>query len=296
MTEMKNQYSGNKGSGRVELEQMILDNASRLRVPSGRTAEEALTLLKARIARGEAVFSGEKDFQIVDWVSSIAAGLLLLLAIWQIGFNPSRDRIVAQKGSHEEYRLPDGSDVSLNADSRISFNNRNFNNNRHVSLDGEAFFNVIKGSDFIVSTPAGDVKVLGTSFNVYARENSFRVSCLTGKILVSAQDQSVIITPGESVKLADKKLISYTDTDLSLATRWIDGEFVFENMALNLVFDEIERQFNVNFACRNFNDKFFTGSFSNKDLRIALEIVCIPMGLKYEIGSNGEIFVTENPD
>ncbi len=204
--------------------------------------------------------------------------------------------MIAEKGTHKEYRLPDGSIVNLNADSKISFIGRDFINNRHVSLNGEAFFDITKGSSFTISTSNGEIRVIGTSFNVNARDNSFIVSCITGKILVSVRNQSVTITPGESATLTGKGLISYTDSDMSRVTRWLDGEFIFVNSSLDLVFSELERQFNVKFAGINFKNKFFTGSFSNKDLQIALEIICIPMGLNYEIGSNGEIFVTENPE
>ena len=60
-----------------------------------------------------------------------------------------------------------------------------------------------------------------------------------------------------------------------------------------MVFDEMERQFNVKFAGQNFGDRFFTGSITNKDLKEALDIVCIPLGLNYEIGNKGEIFISE---
>ncbi len=46
----------------------------------------------------------------------------------------------------------------------------------------EGFFKVQKGNKFIVHTPAGDVEVMGTSFNVFAREEASKVSCVTGKL------------------------------------------------------------------------------------------------------------------
>jgi transmembrane sensor len=294
---MNNQYSNTENPGSTETEKLILDHVSKLKVPAGRSAGDALAALKARIAEQERIDHSPKktDMRLVYWVSSIAAGLLVLLAVWQIWFRPSLTFIIAERGTHKEYRLPDGSVVNLNADSKISFIGRDFSNNRHLSLKGEAFFDITKGSAFTISTSFGEIRVLGTSFNVYARDNPFTVSCLTGKILVSARNQSVTISPGESATIAGEHLISYTDADMSLTTKWIDGEFNFINSSLDLVFDEMERQFNVKFAGDTFKNKFFTGSFSNKDLQVALEIICIPMGLNYEIGSNGEIFVTENP-
>jgi transmembrane sensor len=295
---MNNQFSNTENPDNMETERLILDHVSRLRVPAGRSAEEALSALKLRIAELERKNRSpkKKDLWLVYLVSSIAAGFLVLFAVWQIWFRPSVTQVIAERGTHKEYRLPDGSAVNLNADSKISFTGRDFINNRHLSLKGEAFFDITKGSPFTISTSNGEIRVLGTSFNVNTRDNSFAVSCLTGKILVSVRNQSVTITPGESAKLTREGLISYADSDISRATRWLEGEFIFVNSSLDLVFGEMERQFNVKFAGINFKNKFFTGSFSNKDLRVALEIICIPMGLNYEIGSNGKIFVTENPE
>ena len=218
---MNDQYSNTESPDSMETERLILDHVSRLRVPDGWSAEEALADLKTRIAEQEGKDHSpkKKDLRIVYWLCSIAAGLLILFAVWQIWFRPSLTQVIAEKGTHKEYRLPDGSIVNLNADSKISFIGRDFINNRHLSLNGEAFFDITKGSSFTISTSNGEIRVIGTSFNVNARDNSFIVSCITGKILVSVRNQSVTITPGESATLTGKGLISYTDSDMSRVTR-----------------------------------------------------------------------------
>ncbi len=166
--------------------------------------------------------------------------------------NPPEDKLITGNGSHKEYQLPDGSKVTLNADSKISWSGKKFTNDRHINLDGEAFFDVTKGSAFTISTGTGKIKVLGTSFNVYARDNSFKVSCFTGKIMVSAGGKTVTITPGESAELSGSDLNYYPDENLDKTTGWINGEFYYENTSLKIVFEEIERQFNVKFATRRF--------------------------------------------
>ncbi|MCJ7447086.1 MAG: FecR family protein [Bacteroidales bacterium] len=192
-----------------------------------------------------------------------------------------------------EYQLPDGSNVSLNADSKITYDRMHFNSDRHLKLEGEAFFDITQGNNFTISTSSGEIKVLGTSFNVFTRNNSFKVSCLTGKILVFTENQSIEIVPGESAELSGDGLISFRDNNLSSVTGWLNGEFSFVNASLVLVFEEIERQFNVKFAGQKIDNRYFTGGFTNKDLRTALEIVCPLMDLKYEIGNNGKIFISE---
>jgi transmembrane sensor len=291
-----NQYSRQMQFKDMDIEQKIMDRSSRFGVPDGISREEALSKLQARIASNPS--SGDKEakvrnLRLVYVLSSVAAGLLILLGVWQLFFRNSEASIVAVNGSRVEHHLPDGSEVMINAGSRIVYDKWDFRNERHLTLDGEAFFNVKKGSSFTVSATRGEVRVLGTSFNVYSRANSFRVTCLTGKVVVSAGNQSVIITPGETAGLNGSNLTSYNDEMAESSKDWVNGEFVYNNSPLIDVMDEIERQFNIKFAGQNFDSRFFTGSFTNKDLKEALDIVCIPMGIKYEIGNNGKVLISE---
>lgn len=296
METLKNKSSGTRKFDSLEIEKYILERTSGFKVPEGRSAGDALAILKARIAEnGGSTLRLKKTgkTRMIYLISSVAAGLLLLLGIWQIILNPAENKVITGKGSHKEYQLPDRSRVTLNADSKISWSGKKFINDRHITLDGEAFFNVTRGSAFTISTRKGNIKVLGTSFNVYSRENSLKVSCFTGKIMVSSDDKSVTIAQGESAELSGTGLNHYPDQNLEKAKSWLIGEFFYDNTCLINVFEEIERQFNVKFATRDFEHGFFTGSFTNKDLRSALDIVCAPMGLNYEIGRNKKIFITE---
>jgi transmembrane sensor len=200
---------------------------------------------------------------------------------------------MAAGGTHLEHQLPDGSQIALNAGSRIRYDQNNFGSERKVNLDGEAFFSVVKGSKFVVSTRNGNVTVLGTSFNVYSRDNEFIVTCVTGKVKVTSDDASIVINPGESSRLSDGKLVSSTVNNTEATTGWIKGEFTYENSPLNQVLGEIERQFNIKFVGGNFDSRYFTGTFTNKDLKNTLDIVCIPMGLTYAVGDKGKILIQE---
>jgi transmembrane sensor len=299
MEKLNDQYPDSGEFSAMGLEQKIMSRASKLRLPDGISRSEALSQLKVRIAQSESEKSksgitGKTNYTLVYLFSSIAAGLLLLFGIWQIWLKNTSINIVAQKGSRVEYRLPDGSDVHINSDSRMTWDKRDYKNDRHLSMEGEAFFSVAKGTPFTISATRGNIRVLGTSFNVYSRADAFKVSCLTGKVLVTSGAQSVTIVPGESAEFKGNDLISYSDSRIKYASGWINGEFSFDNSPLSRVLGEIERQFSVNFTGLNFNTRYFTGSFTNKDLKEALDIVCIPLGLNYEIGKKGEIFISED--
>lgn len=295
MERQNKQYREENRFESLSIEQKILERTSGYRITEGKSAHEALAELNKKIGAGGTEILNRKsaNLKINYRIYAAAAVIVLIFALWAL-WRPSRQTsIIAEKGSHTEYRFPDGSVVSLNADSKVTYSVKDFADERIVNLEGEAFFDIVKGEPFLVSTRNGDVKVLGTTFNVYTRDNTFRVSCLTGKVLVTAGDRSVTISPGESAETSGKDLISYGDDNIDKLTGWINGEFYFENSSLNSVFEEIERQFNVKFEARDLNAKFFTGSFTDRDLVEALDIVCIPMGLKYEIGHKGKIFITE---
>lgn len=81
--------------------------------------------------------------------------------------------------NYEAIVLPDGSQVQLNHHSSISFK-KNFTP-RTIHLDGEAFFTVVPGKyAFIVTTPYGNVEVLGTEFNVKTTSNQLVVDVKKG--------------------------------------------------------------------------------------------------------------------
>jgi transmembrane sensor len=295
MENSKNHNSDKNSSAGMDLEQLILYRSSLLKVPESVSDEDAIKLLRKKIADGEKAPAVIRHInkRMVYLISSVAAGLLLLFGIWQIWIHSPEIQVIAEKGSHTGQLLPDGSKVVLNADSKITYKKREFKTERNLRLDGEAFFNVARGTVFTVSTSNGNVTVPGTSFNVYSRDNIFRVSCLEGLVQASSGKNSVLVNSGESAVLSGNELVSFADSDISSVIGWIEGEFSYVNSPLNLVFEEIERQFNVKFAGQEFTGKFFTGSFTNKDLKIALEIVCSPMNLNYEIGNNGKISVIE---
>jgi transmembrane sensor len=258
------------------------------------TKDQAFEKLMRRIESGE---SSAAEVPLIRPVfgrarlavaASFIAGALILF----FTFYSPKEVVVSARGSHSECILPDGTTVALNADSKITFSKRNFTGKRDVSMEGEAFFNVEKGSRFRITTGNAEITILGTSFNVFSRKDQFRVSCFTGKILVNAGSQSVVLNPGETAGLENNSLVARTDPKFESAAAWRTGELFFENIELNKVLEELERQFNVNFDIPEIKGKFFTGTVTNRKLEDALDIVCLPMGLNYEIGKNSKIIIS----
>lgn len=273
-----------------DLGKQISHRTSEYEVPFTKTTEEALKLFKSRITQEK---PEKKQRLMTPYFYWSAAASVILVAVWLIWLRNPPVNVIAEKGIQKEIALPDNSVVSINADSRISYDKRNFNDKRYIQMDGEAFFSVKKGSTFTVRTPYGEIKVLGTTFNVQARKNLFKVSCLTGSVKVSSGTQSLVLSPGESCIFENSSLKKYEDSNIDHVSKWRNGEFYFDNASLKLVFEEIARQFNVTFVSENIENRNFSGSFSNDNLTDALDIVCIPMGLKYEIDSDRKIHIRQ---
>ena len=214
-----------------------------------------------------------------------AAAIVLLISFWFL--NPATTAIQSTNAQQLVHALPDKSEIKLNAASKIAYNKKTWKNNRVVELEGEAFFKVQKGSSFTVKTKAGSVRVLGTSFNVFARDGELKVVCFTGKVEVKSNNNDIqILTPGKSTALvANTKLSPPQKIDLKKMATWRTGNFVFENISFGQVIKEVERQFDVTIEIQDKNllNKRGAYLFETGDLQKALKKICTPLGLKFEI-------------
>lgn len=215
----------------------------------------------------------------------IAAILVLGLSIYYYttGLDTKINTLAANKTMVE---LPDQSTVNLNAGSTLVFNKKEWKNHREVSLNGEAFFKVAKGSKFDVLTKTGVVTVLGTQFNVKQRDSYFEVICYEGLVGVSYQDYETKLHPGDSFLIIDGNLIA-TEKVNEQGPSWVNNISNFKNVPLQLVLDELERQYNVSIEATTVDTtKLFTGSFTHDNLDVALKSITLPFQLKYSISNN----------
>jgi transmembrane sensor len=182
--------------------------------------------------------------------------------------------------------LPDSSFVSLNKDSKVRFPGKKWEKERNVELKGEAFFNVKKGSKFSVVTQQGEVSVLGTEFSVKDWDNYYEVTCYSGLVKVATALNTVRLKPNTSFRIINEKDETYTVPAKSQPD-WLNGESSFKSVPFSLVIDELERQYKVSVETVNIDThQLFTGSFSNKNLEIALKAITIPVNSRYKINGN----------
>lgn len=220
------------------------------------------------------------------WGLSIAASILVVLGCY-FAFNSLETSHETSYGEQRTISLPDGSEVVLNAKSVINFTEKDWETNRSIQLVGEAFFKVIKGSTFSVQTSNGQVNVLGTQFNVKHTDAFFEVVCYEGKVSVTNNKKEYLLNPGNAIRK-----INGTDpekyTSEKLFPYWVNGESSFVSVPLKYVILELEKQYNIDIDAHKIDDSIiFTGSFSNKDLKLALTSVFKTMNIQYIKDKNG---------
>ena len=224
----------------------------------------------------------------------IAAVITLLLAASFLYYSFSNKTITTQYAENIEVVLPDESEIVLNAESKISFSESNWNKKRNITLEGEAFFKVAKGKRFTVATKDGLVTVLGTQFNVENRSNFFEVSCYEGLVSVTYKNQVTKLPAGASFLVVNEEIIP-ADISNEIIPSWINKESSFKSIPLTFVLNEFQRQFNVHVETQNINgNQLFTGTFSNTNIDLALQSISVPSQIKYKLEGKKVLFYAQS--
>lgn len=227
------------------------------------------------------------------WFFRIAAIFIVILGLYFSFTFLSNTNFSAEKGTETAMLLPDQSEVVLNSDSNLSYKKWNWENNRLIELEGEAFFKVAKGKKFVVNTIDGKVIVLGTQFNVKQRNNRFEVTCFEGKVKVSHKENNVILTKGMKVIFENDITLEVPNT-MNTQPEWMNDEIVFYKEDLRNIISEIERKYNITIELEHKNNKqVFSGNIPSNDINVALEIISKTYHLKIAKKTTDKITLTE---
>jgi len=229
---------------------------------------------------------------VPSWSYAVAASIALLFGIFY--FVDKETVYETSYGEQLAIVLPDGSEVQLNAKSKLTLNKKDWEKGqRNLNLNGEGYFKVQKGSKFTVATELGSVSVLGTQFNVKRTNGYFDVKCFEGKVKVVSAADEAILTPGKGfkkIKGQDGEATTFETTEPG----WVLGESTFKSTPLKYVLKELEKQYDITINSENVNqNQLFSGSFTNKNKEIALQTVFIPLQIAYTIGKSGKITLSE---
>jgi len=231
-------------------------------------------------------------YRYLKYVGAIAAvfliGFILFKTIGPVNKIESIETLTAKT---ETINLPDLSKVNLNAKSQLSYDAEGWMNNKQLELDGEAYFEVEKGSKFTVNTTYAIVQVLGTKFNLKSRDYAFEVACYEGSVGVLHGKKSYTLQANNKLILEDEGLVlKQVNTDVP---DWKNAKSVLKSHTLEKVLKEFQNYYDVEFYTSNVDiQRRYTGSFTHNDIEIALKSITLPLGLTYKIDDK-KIFLSK---
>ena len=185
------------------------------------------------------------------WVVAVAAALVAAVAIEQ-RVSGGRQHVWGASdistGASEmaTVQLADGSIVRLAPRSRLRFGNDP--SARDVTLDGRAFFVVAKLPDrpFVVHTPLGDARVLGTRFELTTAQDGLRLLVVEGRVALSAASNSVEVRGGEESGVrGDTALRPRAVPNAERMEQWVGRFLAFQATPLPEVAREVERLYGI---------------------------------------------------
>ncbi|MBT3382435.1 MAG: DUF4974 domain-containing protein [Prolixibacteraceae bacterium] len=240
---------------------------------------------------------GGREISIFSRVIKYAAAavLFLLVSLGAATFLFTKT-VTSLPGEHIVANLPDGSTIELNAGSSVKYYPLKWQFERKLNFEGEGFFDVQKGNDFKVESKNGITQVLGTSFNIYARENNYRVTCLTGLVKVtSLSEKTVMLQANSHVEIERGEFIVKKNYQTEKVVAWKNNLFYFSGTPLKEVIDEIERQYGVTVQIiPELHDRNFAGNFPKKyNVEEVLDFVCKTMAVKFVKQSENVYLVVE---
>jgi transmembrane sensor len=211
--------------------------------------------------------------------------------------NPKTQSYTAVTGPSALKRvlLPDSTVVWLNANSSLKWTSGFTKDIRHVTLKGEASFDVHHDAKhpFIVHTGNADIKVLGTCFNVEtnAQNTAASIALLRGKVEVQLKNVAtpkLILLPGEiaTYTVSDKKL-SKSKADIQQYFSWMKGGFFASDMQLKHVVDKLCSRYGytVKWLDNSGGHKHITVLFNAQAFESMLASLCYVNHLQYTINN-----------
>lgn len=230
----------------------ILLGAGSLYFFSNFTGDESATVAKniaeasvvLTTADGQVITLGQKR-EIATAQGTINASLDSMLVLQGHGTLPAQlNELKVPEKRDYSITLADGTKVRLNSATILRFP-FNFNGGkREVYIDGEAYFSVASNAQqpFIVNTPAGAIKVLGTEFNVNTYDNNQLITSLvSGATLVQTENDTLQLAPGQEAIVLKGNPIKKVSFDRATTLSWMNGILYFDQTTLVEIASRIER-------------------------------------------------------
>ena len=217
------------------------------------------------------------------WLAASVSLLLLAAAGWWY-ISPAVIEVETTYGETRQLSLPDSSQVTLNANSRLSYDPASFNSlERRVYLDGEAFFEVAeviqhgeRASFSVLPETGGVIEVLGTKFNVLSRRNTTQVVLQSGKVKFSTDEEQTTLQPGEMVEYSHiSRRMSKRSVEARQYSAWKQQQLIFDDTPLGVLALQLEDRYGLKvvFEEASLAQKEISGTISARDARQILTAI-----------------------
>jgi transmembrane sensor len=230
-----------------------------------------------------------------------AAILLIAILLGSAGYflvknqmNPVYAEVISGDGQLvNEFVLPDGSTVTLNSNSKLVYPEKFNNQQREVTIAGEAFFDVNPDPDrpFIINAGNARVKVLGTSFNVnaYPEAEAVEVTVKTGIVQVlccegeEREGDELLLNAGEkgTVFNGTRKLEKTVNTDRNYLA-WKTHTLIFEKTRLAEVVQHLNKVYHTDIQLedKEIENLLLTAQFEEKSADFILNVIRLTFDLE----------------
>ena len=198
---------------------------------------------------GKANFSKKKYWY---WAAAAVALLLIGSALWLFLPKDSHEPFFAQTSPHEQQTvtLPDGTQVTLNGNSKLTCADDFGKRDRHITFEGEGVFDVQKDAKkpFVIQVGDYSVTVLGTQFNLsaYQQDEAYTLALIEGSVKIKYKQDSVLVKPNEQVRFDRQTgIFAKESVQAADADAWTEGRLAFEDIPLRDLARKLERIYDV---------------------------------------------------
>ncbi len=256
---------------------LIWENSNALSLQNRQDVNQAWERFKVRrdLPKGAVVMPIRKSY---PWLKIAVAMLVVLTATWFYLGQQDKEVILASGNEVSKEVLPDGSELTLNKHSVISYTAFGKNNRRLKLEKGEVFFKVnpVKNSPFIIQANEVKIEVLGTSFNVKHSGKQTEVIVETGLVSVSKEGMQVKLAAGEKVlvKPSSRSLFK-TESKDQLYNYYRNNEFVADNIPLSRMVEVLNEAYGSHIVVEGEKLQKLTlnATFKNEPLDKILEVI-----------------------
>ncbi len=306
-TEYQEEWDADAAWLRFQMEHETMFNEKEVPDYSNSSAQKSKAAFRQPVKHASKV----RSLWLIRWGSAAAVIGIAAILIWlyapavQAPRNQVVKSYVSPKGQRTHVRLSDGSNVMLNAGSKLRVLRGFSGKKRRVKLKGEAYFEVAHNPSrsFMVVTKHAKIRDLGTHFDVKAYPDNAQTQVVVVEGKVSLQSKGKAAGPGKEITKFQKgvldngSILLSSVKDAALYIGWTKGNFAFNNEALAQVTGSLQRWYdiNINLGDSTLRNMKFSGRFTtSQSLGEVLDAIALSLNIRYTRQDSTVIFYNKN--